>query len=228
MNWQRRTILVMAVIGCIGFESGARADIRKGEFLFGPYGLYTIPTDDYPSPRLDDVPYFEMGNKVDPGPGVAAAVDRMMSSRLSIGGEFKVYFSTVDEDVLQDFIDTHVAPALTEAEVTWRTVHLGARARYYLNPAKRVNPFLQAGAGLYVSKLRAEFRQARGNGSTNDFSRSQSTTDPGISLGPGVLVRISRDTRLSVDAIFTNVFSPERNVRYLGLSLGLIFGMIPY
>lgn len=226
MNWQLRLIVITAALGGLCLAQAARADVRKGEILFGPYGLYTIPTDDYPSPRLDDVPYFEMGNKVDPSPGLAGAVDRMMSSRLSLGGEFKVYFSTVDEEVLQDFIDNHVTE-LDEAEMTWRTVHFGARARYYMNPEKRVNPFLQGGVGIYVSKLRAEFRQVRGSGSSNDFSRSESFTDPGVSIGPGALVRISKDARLSVDAIFTNIFTAERNVRYLGLSLGLIFSVTP-
>lgn len=227
MNWQCRVIVLTAAFGCMCLASNVRADVRKGEILFGPYGLYTIPTDDYPSPLLDDVPYFEMGNKVEPSPGLAGAVDRMMSTRLSLGGEFKVYFGTVDEDVLQEFIDNHVAPALDEAEMTWRTVHFGARARYYLNPEKRVNPFLHGGVGIYVSKLRAEFRQVRGSGSSNDFSRSESFTDPGVSIGPGALVRISKDARLSVDAIFTNIFTAERNVRYLGLSLGLIFSVTP-
>jgi hypothetical protein len=220
-------MIVFAVLtGCICLTASARADVRKGEILFGPYGLYTIPTDDYPSPRLDDVPYFEMGNKVDPSPGLAGAVDRMMSSRLSLGGEFKVYFSTVDEEVLQDFIDNHITD-LDEVEMTWRTVHFGARARYYMNPEKRVNPFLQGGVGIYVSKLRAELSQIRGSGSSNDFSRSESFTDPGVSIGPGALIRISKDARLSVDAIFTNIFTADRNVRYLGLSLGLLFGVTP-
>ncbi len=226
MNKQLRVIVLTALFGSTCLAASARADVRKGEILFGPYGLYTIPTDDYPSPRLDDVPYFEMGNKVDPSPGLAGAVDRMMSSRLSLGGEFKVYFGTVDEEVLQEFIENHVTE-LDEAEMTWRTVHFGARARYYMNPEKRVNPFLQGGVGIYVSKLRAEFRQVRGSGSSNDFSRSQSFTDPGVSIGPGALVRISKDARLSVDAIFTNIFTADRNVRYLGLSLGLIFSVTP-
>ncbi len=214
------------VMGFLVGAANSSAEVRKGEIMFGPYGLYSIPTDDYPSPRLDDVPAVDLGPDVEPSPGLGGAVDRVMSTHLSLGGEFKVYFGTVDEEVLQDFLDNHV-PTLDEAEVTWRTVHFGARARYFLSPEKSVNPFLQGGAGIYVSKLRAEFRQIRGSGTTNDFSRSESFTNPGVSVGAGTLMRISKDTRASVDAIFTNIFTEGRNVRYLGFSLGLLFSVTP-
>jgi len=226
VNGRTKLIVTLAALAVATAVSTAQAEVRKGEIIFGPYGLYSLPLDDYPSPRLDDVPYVDMGADIEPSPGVAGAADRMITPKLSVGGEFKVYFGTVDEAVLQDFLDFHV-PNLDEAEVTWRTVHFGARARYFIQPEKRINPFLHAGVGLYLSKLLAEFRQIRGSGSTNDFSRSESFTDPGVSFGPGALVRISKDTRLSVDAIFTNVFTAERNVRYLGLSLGLLFGVTP-
>ncbi len=224
MKLESIPILVLMLV--VMSAASVHADVRKGEIMFGPYGLYNVPTDDYPSPVLDDVPYMDFGSDVEPSPGVAGAADKMITPKLSLGGEFKVYFGSVDEQKMQDFVDFHV-PELDEAEMTWRTVHLGARARYFMQPEKSFNPFLQAGVGMYLSKLRAEFRQVRGSGSTNDFSRSESFTDPGVSIGPGALVRISKDTRLSVDAIFTNVFTSERNVRYIGLSLGLLFSVTP-
>ncbi len=202
----------------------ARAEVRNREFLFGPYGTYNVPTDDYPAPRLDDVPYMDFGSDVEPSPGFAGAIDRMLTPNFSIGGEFRVIFGTIDEQRLQDFLDFHV-PELDEVEMNWRTVQFGARARYFMQPEKSFNPFLQAGAGLYVSKLRAEFRQRRGSGSHNAFTRSESFTDPGFSFGPGALIRITKDARLSVDATFTNVFTEERNVRYVALSLGLLFSV---
>lgn len=218
--------VLATIVAVCAMATVAKADVRKGEIMFGPYGLYNIPTDDYPSPILDDVPYMDFGGDVNPSPGLAGAADRMITSNISLGGEFKVYFGSIEEQKLQDFIDFHV-PELDEAEMTWRTVHLGARARYFMQPEKSVNPFFQAGLGIYLSKLLAEFRQVRGSGSTNDFQRSESFTDPGVSIGTGALVRISQVTRLSVDATFTNVFTAERNVRYLGLSLGLLFGVTP-
>lgn len=227
MNRRLRVTAMVTLLGLAAVIQNAHADVRKGEILFGPYGIYGIPTDDYPSPRLDDVPVFEMGNQIEPSLGLSGAIDRMMSSRLSLGGEFDVSFSPIDEEVLQEFLDNHVAPALDEAELTWQTVHFGARARYYMNPEKRVNPFLQGGVGIYVTKLRAELRQVRGSGSTNDFSRSESFTSPGVSIGPGALLRISKDVRLSVAAVFTNIFTDERHVRSLGLSLGMLFGVTP-
>jgi len=207
----------------------AKAEVRKGEILFGPYGLFSVPLDEYPSPRLDDVPVFDMGADIEPGPGVSGAVDRMITDNFSLGGEFRVYFATVDEAILQDLLDFHspTYEGLDEVEVTWRTVHFGARARYYIQPERSVNPFLQAGVGLYVSKLKAEFRQIRSSGSTNDYARSESFTDPGVSFGPGALVRLSSTVRMSLDAIVTNVFTSDRNVRYLALSAGLVFGVTP-
>ena len=221
-----KLISALAVLSIAATVTSAQAEVRKGEIMFGPYGLYSIPTDDYPSPLLDDVPYVDFGANIEPSPGLAGAVDRVITPNFSLGGEFKVYFGKVDEATMQDFVDYHV-PGLDEAEFTWRTVHFGARARYFMQPEKSFCPFLQGGVGLYLTKLRAEFRQVRGSGSTNAFPRSESFTDPGVSIGPGALVRLSKDTRLSVDAIFTNVFTAERNVRYLGLSLGLLFSVTP-
>jgi hypothetical protein len=221
-----RLIAALIVLAVAANFGPANAEVHKGEIMFGPFGLFSVPTDDYPSPLLDDVPYIDFGADVEPSPGLSVAADRMITPKLSLGGEFKVYFGTVNEQRMQDFLDFHV-PALDEAEVTWRTVHLGARARYFMQPEKRFNPFLHAGVGFYLSKLLAEFRQNRGSGSTNDFSRSESFTNPGVSIGPGALVRISKDTRVSIDAIFTNVFTAERNVRYVGLSLGLLFSVTP-
>lgn len=215
-----------AVLACLLLSPQADAEVRKGEILFGPYGVYSVPLDDYPSPRLDDVPYSDFGSDIEPSPGLSGAAERIMSEHLAVGCEFKFTFGSVDEEVLQDLVSYHV-PALDEVEVTWRTVHLGARLRYYFVPEKPVNPFLQAGAGLYINKMRAEFRQRRGSGSANEYFRSESTTDPGVSFGPGALIRISKDTRLSVDATVTNVFTSDRNVRYFGLSLGLIFSVTP-
>jgi hypothetical protein len=206
--------------------SPVQAEVRKGEILFGPSALFNLPTDDYPSPKLDDIPYIDFGGDMEPSPGLGGGVDRMITPKLSLGGEFKIYFGSIDEQKMQDFIDAHVA-ALDEAEYTWRTVHFGARARYFMQPEGRFNPFLQAGVGVYVNKLKAEFRQIRGSGSANSFPRSDSYTSPGVSFGPGALLRISKDVRLSMDAIFSNVFSDERNIRYIGASVGLIFGVIP-
>ncbi len=229
MNRQFLVILLVAVIAVTACAAVAQAEVKKGEIMFGPYGLFYLPTDDYPSPVMDDVPYVDMGSDIEPGPGLAGAIDRMLTDRLSVGGEFKVYFGTFDESVLQDFLDFHSAPyeGLDEAELTWRTVHFGARARYFLQPESSINPFLQAGAGLYVSKLKAEFRQVRNSGTTNDYARSESFTDLGVSFGPGVLVRVSPTVRLSLDAIFNNVFTADRNVRYLSASAGLIFSVTP-
>jgi hypothetical protein len=217
---------LVALLGVVFLPTDSRAEIRKGEYLFGPYGLYSVPLDDYPAPKLDDVPYLDMGSDIEPGPGLALAIDRVMSSKLTIGGEFKFYFGTLDERVLQDYVNYHVYD-LDEAEVTWRTIHFGARARYFLNGDQKVNPFIHAGVGVYINKLNAEFRQIRGSGSTNDFNRSESFTDPGLSFGPGLLYRITNDTRISADAILTNVFTSGRNVRYFAVSLGLVFGVTP-
>lgn len=220
------------LIGALGFImvtvalATANAEVRKGEIMFGPNGLYSVPLGDYPSPALDDIPYMDFRGDIEPSPGVAGGADRMITPKLSLGAEFKVYFGTVDEQKMQDFVDAHV-PSLDEAEFTWHTVHLGARARYFAQPEKSINPFLQAGAGLYVNKLRAEFRQSRGSGSFNSFARSESYTDPGVSFGSGALVRISQNVRLSADAILTNVFTSERSVRYVAFSLGLLFSVTP-
>ncbi len=217
---------MVAVLGSLSAGAELRAEVRQGEYLFGPYGLYSIPLDDYPSPKLDDVPFIDLGSDVKASPGLAGAVDRVMTPNLTIGGEFKYYFGTVDEEVLSDFVWYHVND-LDQVEVLWRTVHFGARARYFINPERKLNPFLQGGLGVYVNKLSVEFRKIQGSGTTNDYPTSESLTDLGVSFGPGALLRITNDTRISVEAILTNVFSSGRNVRYLGFSVGMVFGVTP-
>ena len=86
---------------------------------------------------------------------------------------------------------------------------------------------MQGGLGVYVNKLSVEFRKIQGSGTTNDYPTSESLTDLGVSFGPGALLRITNDTRISVEAILTNVFSSGRNVRYLGFSVGMVFGVTP-
>lgn len=223
---QLKSLCIAIAVLLVTLCPTVQAEVRKGEIIFGPHGLYALPTDDYPSPRLDNIPHAELGSDYEPGLGLALSGDRVMSPRFSLGGEFKVFFGTVDETVFQEFLDHHVEE-FNEAEYTWRTVHFGARARYYMSPEARVTPFLHAGAGLYLSKLRGEFRQPRLSGSSNSFVRSESKTSPGLSLGTGTLVRLSKDVRLSFDAIFTNVFSSERNIRYVAVSTGLIFSVLP-
>jgi hypothetical protein len=195
----RLTALTLA-FGIVLLPAKLRGEVRPGEYLFGPYGMYSIPVDDYPAPRLSEVPFYDMGSDAESNPGLSGAVDRVMGRNWSLGAEFKIHFGTVDEHVMQDFLDYHVAD-LDTIKVTWRTIHFGARGRYYMQPEKPLNPYLQGGLGIYVAKQRAEFNQVQGSGSTNDYFRSETFTSPGISFGPGVLVRVTNDTRMSLDVL---------------------------
>ncbi|MEW5701298.1 MAG: outer membrane beta-barrel protein [Candidatus Zixiibacteriota bacterium] len=188
------------------------AAVERGELLIGVSGGWSTPVGDYPT--------TDFGDKVKGGVGFGAAVDKLVTDRISVGGEFGASFNPFDQDFIADSLKTG---SRYTPDYKWRTMYAGARGRYYLNLLGNVNFFAQLGIGAYINKFTSNLNWDRQNGVVTPIEKSDTRTDIGMSFGPGALIRVSQHGRLSVQAIFNNVFTSGQSLRFAGLGAGLTF-----
>jgi opacity protein-like surface antigen len=217
-----KLITGLAIVLVMGLCSAASAGVVKGELLIAPRGSLSLPVGDYP---ITGRTYSFLKDDVKTGFAFGAMVDMMVSGRLSVGAQFDYNISTLGTG------DLHLPPAQgansVEADFTWKTLEVTGHARYYFLPLQSVTLFAHIGAGAYLNKFSPSYIIYGSYDIPVESRRSQSKTSLGLNAGPGVMLRLSPTVRFSLEALLHNVFTPNQNMRYLNVTAGLVFGLLP-
>lgn len=219
-----RVKLMVGVVLALAFGSvsPAAADVVKRELLIGPRGSLGVPVGDYP---ITGRTWSYLKDDVRPGWALGLIADKMVSHRFSIGAQLDYNFQPMRSTELRQSLQQQGYNI--EPEFTWRTLQFTGHVRYYLTPQAAVNFFGQVGTGVYVNKFSTSYIVRGSNGMSQEVPRNQSKTDLGVNFGPGMLVRVGSNTRLSLDAILHNVFTKGQSTRYLNITAGIIFSIMP-
>ena len=205
-------VVGMGVALMLAASLPALGAVAKGELLVGATGNWGLPVADYPT--------AEFGDKVQSGFGFGAAVDKMLTDRISVGAELGVNINAFDQDFIADSLNTG---SRFTPDYNWRTMQLSGRGRYHLLPERTVSFFGQVGLGVYINKFSSNLNWDRANGVVTEMKRSDTRTNLGVNLGPGALIRVSQYARLSLEAILNNVFTSGKSLRFVNVSAGLTF-----
>src|SRR3972149_5846892 len=208
----------LAIILVVGLGSAASAGVEKGELLIAPRGSLGVPVGEYPITGRE---WSYLKDDVKTGFAFGVLVDKMVSARLSVGAQFDYNVSAIGADDLQ--LPPAQGANSVEPDFSWKTLEVTGHARYYFLPAQPVTFFAHLGAGAYVNKFSPNWIIHGSYGLSQDLRRSQSKTNLGLNAGPGVMLRLSPTARLSLEALFNNVFTPNQNTRYLNITAGLVF-----
>jgi hypothetical protein len=212
----------LAIVLVMGLASAAAAGVVKGELLIAPRGSLSLPVGDYP---ITGRTYSFLNDDVKPGFAFGVLVDKMVSARLSVGAQFDYNISAMRTSEVVDAL--HLDVSKVEPDFTWKTLGVTGHVRYYFLPAQPVTFFAHIGAGVYVNKFSPSFTFHGSYGLSEDLRRSQSKTNLGLNVGPGMMLRLGPTTRLSLEALFHTVSTPVQNLRYLNVTAGLVFGLLP-
>ena len=221
--------VLAGVLAAVVASNGASADVKKGEFLVAPQGSLAVPVGDYPSPFIQGIPStIKYGNYIQTGFSLSGSIERMLTTQFALGADFGININPIDETPILPLLQAASDTTSTyEADFRWRTARIGGHGRWYFQPEKRANPYLHFGTGIYVDKLQTDITEVKRTGTRNNNTRSKSTTNLGVAFGPGILFRISPDIRFSLDAIVHNVFTKDKSVRFLNVTLGMVIGVTP-
>ena len=220
MRMKMVTGLVVALM--TGMVSGAIADVIKGEVMIAPRGSLGIPVGDYPITGRD---FSDLKNKVKTGYAFGALVDKVLTERVSVGAEVGYNVSKMNTTDLSNRLKQQGYDI--EPDFKWKTIQLTGHARYHVLPTQSLSFFGHLGAGLYVNKFSTDYVQHGTGDVTVLVPSSQTFTNFGINAGPGLLLRTGPYTRLSLEAIIHNVFTPKQSTRYLNVTASLVFSIPP-
>jgi hypothetical protein len=149
----------------------------------------------------------------------------MVSGRLSLGAQFAYNISAMRTAEVVDRYKLDVSKQ--EPNFTWKTLEVTGHMRYHLLPERPISFFAHIGAGVYLNKFSPSYIIHGSSDISVDLRRSQSKTNLGINAGPGMMLRLSPSVRLSLEALLHNVFTPMQTMRYLNVTAGLVFGLMP-
>ncbi|MBI5868048.1 MAG: outer membrane beta-barrel protein [candidate division Zixibacteria bacterium] len=217
-----KLIVLLAVSIALLGGSPAAAEVVKRELMIGIRGSLGLPIGDYP---ITGRTWSYLKDDVRTGWALGASVDKMVSPSVSIGGGLDYNSQPMRSAELRQSLQQQGYNV--DPQFSWKTLAFTGHVRYYLMPEAAINFFGQFGAGAYVNKFSTSYRVHGTNGMSQDVPRNQSRTDIGINAGPGMLVRLGPVTRLSLDAIFHNVFTKNQSTRYLNITAGIIFSIMP-
>jgi hypothetical protein len=218
---RRSLVICLAALLVVGSVSVAAADVIKGELMLAPRGGGYIPLGNYPIGGN----FAYLNDKVRPGFGFGALVDKAATQKLSFGFEVGYNVSKIDAAELQDALKRQ--GVLIKPDFKWTTIELTVHARYHMRTSQPLSFFGHLGAGLYANKLSTDLIQTGTGGIQVDLPSSQTLTRFGINVGPGLLLRTGPYTRISLEAILHNVFSPGQMIRYLNITASLVFSLPP-
>ncbi len=220
MRFKSIVLLTLSIV-LLGI-SPAAADVVKRELMIGIRGSLGLPIGDYP---ITGRTWSYLKDDVRTGWALGASVDKMVSRRVSVGGGLDYNSQPMRSTELRQSL--HLQGYDIDPRFSWKTLAFTGHVRYYLMPEAAVNFFGHFGAGAYVNKFSTSYLVHGTNGMSQEVPRNQSKTDIGINAGPGMLVRLGPATRLSLDAILHNVFTRNQSTRYLNITAGIIFSILP-
>jgi hypothetical protein len=207
----------LAVLMVIGTASGVAADVLKGELMFTPRFSLGIPVGDYP---ITGPGWREFRDDINVGFALGGMIEKVVSNRVSLGMQVNYNISTIT--VKDTAILNAMQRARTKPDLGWKTIQLTGHLRYHFSPASPVSFFAHVGAGLYMNKFSKNL-DIGGYGIVVTQKASDTRTDLGVSLGPGILVRLSPATRLSFEALLNNAFTKHNSTRFMNFTAGLVF-----
>lgn len=218
---RRNLVICLVALLVAGSVSVATADVIKGELMLAPRGGAYFPIGNYPI--MGSFSY--LNNKVKTGFSFGAMVDKVVTEKLSFGFEVGYNVSKINASQLTDALKRQ--GVLIEPDFKWTTIQLAVHARYHVRTSQPLSFYGHVGAGLYADKFATDLIQTGNGGIQVDLPSSQTFTNFGVNLGPGLLLRTGPYTRLSLEATLHNVFTPKQSTRYLNITASLVFSLPP-
>ena len=206
-------VIAVVLITLMGPVAGA--EILKGELIVMPKISLGVPVGDYPVGQLKD------WISINSGVALGVLVDKVASEHVSLGGELGYNVNKVDASKIQQKLSStlpNYSPAFD-----WKTIQVSGHVRYFFKPAAPVNFFAHAGVGFYLNRFEQNLEVTGPHDAKETDPQSTTKSNFGVNVGPGMMVRLSPIVRLSVEALFNNVFTKYQNVRFINFTVGLAF-----